>query len=160
MAPGRWGVAACSQFVACSAAPSSRFCSAPASFPSMGYGLEICSDLVLHGLQENNLLHCGHLPGVQGSLCLGARKICPSFFIDLGVYRVVAHVFFPRCCAVFFFNPFLNMLSQGWSPVLPWAEPWPAAGLWRWLWLAQGQTLVASYRGHYCTHFTHQHLYT
>jgi len=62
------------------------------------------------------LPHHGLLHGLQDNLCSGAQSTSsPSFFTDLGVCRVVSHIFFllsPVTVAQILFPPFLNTLPQ------------------------------------------------
>jgi len=76
---------------------------------SMGCRVDICFTVVLHGLQGDNLLHCHHLYGLQGTLCCGTwSTYFPSVFTDLSVCRDVSPLFvvglYRRCemCAPIF----------------------------------------------------------
>lgn len=73
---------------------------------SMGYTVEICSGVILHGLQVHKLFHHG-LHSLQRDLysMLGAPPRPPSFFIHFGVCRAAAFTFFlsSHCCYVAFF---------------------------------------------------------
>ncbi|XP_049649849.1 uncharacterized protein LOC126035356 [Accipiter gentilis] len=83
-----------------------------------GLQVDICSIVDLHGLQGDSLPHQGLHHGLQGNLHSGAWSISsPSFFIDLGVHRLVSPTCShssPRGCfslSQLFFS-FLKMLSQ------------------------------------------------
>jgi len=56
--------------------------------------VHICSTVVLHGLQGDNLHHHDLLHMLQGNICSGAWNISSdSFFTDLGVYVVLSLTF-------------------------------------------------------------------
>ncbi|KAK4820738.1 hypothetical protein QYF61_004419 [Mycteria americana] len=77
-----------------------------------GMQVDICSTMDLHGLQGDSLPHHGLHQGLQGNLCSGAwSTLSPSFFADLGVYRVVS-LTYPQSSLwlqLQFFPPFLTM---------------------------------------------------
>lgn len=88
---------------------------------STGCSVDICSAMVLHGLQGNNLLHHGLHHGLQGNLCSGISNISPSFNTDLGVCRVISLIF-SHCSftdAVQHFLPFPKCVVTEVPPVMP-----------------------------------------
>jgi len=96
-----------------------------------------CSAVDLHGLQGNNMRQHGLCHRLRTNLCSGTwNTSSPSFFIDLGVCRVVSLTdfhSFPSAAAVkHFFYPFLNMLSQR-----HYQQHWPSFGQ-RWVCLGSG----------------------
>lgn len=72
----------------------------------MGYSLGVPSDMVLHGLQADNLLHHGLLPGLQEYLC---SSTCSISSPSSSMTWVSAGLFFSHfltllshsCCAMF-----------------------------------------------------------
>jgi len=98
---------------------SFRHPSALAWGPFHGLQVDICSTVDLHGLQGDSLPHHGLHHELQGkALCSGVSSTSSSsFFTDLGVCRVVSFTsshssLFTAISPLFFFSPFLNMLSQ------------------------------------------------
>jgi len=89
----------------------------PAWGPFHGLQVGICSTVDLHGLQGHSLPHHGLLHGLQGNLCSGAWSTSStSFFVDLGVCRVVSltcsHSSLPAASPQPFLPPFFNTLSR------------------------------------------------
>lgn len=79
---------------------------------SMGCSVHLCSAMVLHGLQRDNLLH--HvLPGTAGeSLLTVPGASFPTLFTDLGVCRAVSCFLLPPSQLLHSnLYLFLNMLS-------------------------------------------------
>jgi len=68
------------------------FTNCPSVGPFHGVQEDICSTMDLHGLKGDSLAHLSLQQGLQGNtLCYGISSISfPSFFIDLGVCRVVS----------------------------------------------------------------------
>jgi len=91
---------------------------APVWGPFHGLQVDICSTVGLHGLQGDNLPHHGlHHELQEKTLCSSVSNTSPpSFFIDLGVCRVVSftssHSSLSTATSLQFYFPFLNMLSQ------------------------------------------------
>ena len=72
-----------------------------------GLQVDICSTVDLHGLQRHNLCYRCLLYGLQGNLCscVWSTSSSSSSFSDLGVCRVVSHIFSlisPSCCCAAF----------------------------------------------------------
>ena len=72
--------------------------------------VHICCTMDLSMLQGESLPYHGLHQGLQGNLCSGTCS--PSFFTDLGVYRVVSFSYSHSFIPAVFFSLFLNVLSQ------------------------------------------------
>jgi len=82
---------------------------------STGCRVDICSGLVLHGLQGDNLLHHGLHHGLQGNLCSGGWSTSsPSILTGLSVCRVVSLTYSHSSLTggVWHFLPFLKCITE------------------------------------------------
>jgi len=85
--------------------------------PSMGSRVDICSSMVLHGLQGYNLLDHGLLHGLQGNLCSSTWSAAsPSLIlVSAGLFHTV--FFFPLIPLLFLvLMPFLKSVFPETSP--------------------------------------------
>lgn len=80
----------------------------------MGCSVNICSPVVLHVLQGDNLLQHGCLHRLQRNCCSGAWNTF-SFFHLQGIYRAVSQTFFPHTAVQHF------VLSL---KFFPWGDAW------------------------------------
>lgn len=95
---------------------------------SVGYNLDVCSLIVLHELQVNDLFHNYFCSGLQGNLCSSTWSTYSNSFTDLGFCRVIFSTFFPffsLTAAVWCFYPFWSMLSQSCHQHYWWVQLWP-----------------------------------
>lgn len=117
---------------------------------SINCRLDIPSSMIHHGLQEDSLLHYGLSHGLQGNLCSGTSS--PSFFTDLGVYRVVSHLFFLLDAVLQqFFSLFLNVVTKVPPPFLMGLDLPVVGPSWSQLALALLDTGEGSSRSHRCS---------
>jgi len=75
-----------------------------------GLQLDVCSTMVLHGQQWDNLYHHGLHHGLQGNLCSDAwTTYSTCFFTDLGVCRVVSLTYSHSSLTGIVAQPFLTL---------------------------------------------------